>query len=184
MLCSLEHRILELFSQVNQTVEFVRSVANGHEGRWFTGMSSWGFLILTPVYSAELSPPDVRGFFTGLNGVHIGLGYLLAACMGRAFATTAGAEQWRSPLGIYMFFPLLMILIGFFSPESPRWLLLNDREDEAREIVFKLHTVKGDDGFAKHEFHQMKQQTAIDKTLETSWVCQQIWARRCWIRFY
>lgn len=35
-------------------------------------MSSWGFLILTPVYTAEISPPDIRGFYTGLNGVHIG----------------------------------------------------------------------------------------------------------------
>ena len=41
-------------------------------GRWFTGMSSWGFLITTPVYTSELSPPDLRGFYSGLNGVHIG----------------------------------------------------------------------------------------------------------------
>lgn len=55
----------------------LRAMLTGHQatflaGRWFAGMSSWGFLILTPVYTAEMSPPDIRGFYTGLNGVHIG----------------------------------------------------------------------------------------------------------------
>lgn len=41
-------------------------------GRFFSGMSAWGFLIATPVFLAELAPPDLRGFYTGLVGVHIG----------------------------------------------------------------------------------------------------------------
>lgn len=30
-----------------------------------------------PVYSTELAPPKLRGFFVGLNGVFIALGYAL-----------------------------------------------------------------------------------------------------------
>lgn len=44
-------------------------------GRWFAGMAAFGFLVVTPVYTSELSPPHYRGLFCGLNGVFIGLGY-------------------------------------------------------------------------------------------------------------
>lgn len=140
-------------------------------GRWFTGMSAWGFLILTPVYTAELSPPDLRGFYTGLNGVHIGLGYFLAAAMGRAWLDASAPEAvWRGPLGLYLFFSLLMIVIMLFSPESPRWLLLNGKTEEAEKIIYRMHTVKGNTDFAERELNEMKKQIAIDVTLESSWV--------------
>lgn len=44
-------------------------------GRFFAGMSAFGFLVLTPVFTSELSPPKLRGLFCGLNGFFIGLGY-------------------------------------------------------------------------------------------------------------
>lgn len=50
--------------------------------RFFAGMGSWGFLAVTPVYSAELAPPSLRGLFVGMNGVNIALGYGLASYMG------------------------------------------------------------------------------------------------------
>jgi MFS family permease len=50
--------------------------------RFFAGMGSWGFLAVTPTYSAELAPPKIRGLFVGLNGVMIALGYGLASYMG------------------------------------------------------------------------------------------------------
>lgn len=136
-------------------------------------MSAWGFLILTPVYTAELSPPDLRGFYTGLNGVHIGLGYFLAAAMGRAWLEAPEPQAvWRGPLGIYLFFPLLMIVIMLFSPESPRWLLLKGRTEEAERVIYRMHTVKGNSEFAERELGEMKKQIAIDVTLESSWVCR------------
>ena len=45
--------------------------------RFFSGIGSWGFLAVTPVYSAELAPPKLRGFFVGLNGIFIAMGYAL-----------------------------------------------------------------------------------------------------------
>lgn len=140
-------------------------------GRFFTGASAWGFLIITPVYTSEISPPDLRGFYSGLNGVHIGLGYFLAAAMGRAFVTSPTPEvQWRAPLGIYLFFPALMILVTLLSPESPRWLLLNGKVDDAQKVIYRLHTVKGNEEFAHREFCQMQRQVEIDRTLECTWV--------------
>lgn len=80
------------------------------------------------------------------------------------------ATQWRGPLGLALIWPALMIVVTFLSPESPRWLLLKGRTEEAKAVTHRLHATKGDHTFADEEFNQMVLQTEIDSKLETSWV--------------
>jgi MFS family permease len=93
-------------------------------GRVFAGMGSWGFLSVTPAYSAELAPPDLRGLMVGLNGINIALGYGLASYMGLAFFYQDNpVSQWRTPLGIALIWPVMMIVVCLLVPESPRLVL-------------------------------------------------------------
>ncbi|RVX73980.1 hypothetical protein B0A52_02870 [Exophiala mesophila] len=142
-------------------------------GRLFSGAGSAGFLVITPPYSAELSPPKLRGLLVGLNGVIISIGYALGAYMGLAFYSIQNpAAQWRGPLGLNLIWPLLMNIVCLYVPESPRYLLLKDREDEARAIVYKLHNLHGESHheFAHQEFQQMATQAREDRHLEPSWL--------------
>lgn len=90
--------------------------------RFFVGLGAWAFVAITPTYTAEVAPPRLRGFFVGLNGVCVTLGYGLgkplqtshcqtlashelteapAAYMGMAFYYAPyGEVQWRVPLGL------------------------------------------------------------------------------------
>lgn len=156
--------------------------------RFFAGAGSWSFLALSelfnlfalppahvspaPVYSAELSPPKLRGFFVGMNAMGITFGYAMASYMGLAFYyADSPTAQWRGPLSIALVFPVLMLLVILIVPESPRWLLMVGQEEKAREIVMKLHYVAGDPGqeYARSEFYQMQKQTEFDKTLNPTW---------------
>lgn len=132
--------------------------------------------LLAPVYSAELAPPDLRGLMVGLNGVHIALGYGLASYMGLAFFyQNDPVSQWRTPLGIALIWPFLMLLVCFIVPESPRYLLMKGRIEEAKAITLKLHHMKSDpdDEFARGEFYQMAKQAEIDRTMDPGWVSAQ-----------
>lgn len=141
--------------------------------RFVAGMGSWGFLALTPVYSAELAPPALRGFFVGQNGMGITIGYSLASYMGLAFYyAKAPAAQWRGPLGLALIFPIAeVIFVYFFAPESPRYLLMKGRIEEARDITLSIHHVAGDEDqeYARSEFYQMQKQAEFDKALEPTY---------------
>jgi MFS family permease len=109
----------------------------------------------------------------GMNGVNIAIGYALAAYMGLAFSYVEDpATQWRAPLGIALIWPLLMIGVCFILPESPRYLLMQRRINEARDVVFKLHAIKGDSNleFARSEFYQMAKQAEMDLETSPGWV--------------
>ncbi|CAG9967348.1 unnamed protein product [Clonostachys byssicola] len=141
-------------------------------GRFFAGAGAWGFLACTPIYTSELSPANLRGFYVGMNGVNVAVGYSLASYMGMAFFyAKEPALQWRGPLGIALVWPILTLGILMFVPESPRWLLMKGRADEARDVILKLHTSKDDpeQEFAREEFNQMQAQSNLEKTLDSSW---------------
>lgn len=96
--------------------------------------------------------------------------------MGMAFYYAPyGEAQWRGPLGIALIWPVMMLIIIAlpFVPESPRYLLMRGRIEEARAVTMKLHAVKNDPDqeFARAEFYQMSKQTEFDRTLDPSWVC-------------
>jgi Sugar (and other) transporter len=57
-------------------------------------------------------------------------------------------------------------------PESPRWLCMKNRDEEAKAILFKLHADPTDpeNEVASAEFYQIQKQIAIDRTLGSSWV--------------
>jgi len=141
--------------------------------RFFAGMGSWGFLAVTPVYTAELAPPSLRGFFVGMNGVNIALGYALASYFGMAFYyADNGTTQWRGPLGMALIWPFMMLVVILVVPESPRYLLMKNEIEKARDIVMKLHSIKGDADqvFARSEFYQMQKQTELDRRMATGWL--------------
>lgn len=151
--------------------------------RFIAGWGSWGFLAVTPTYSAELAPPGLRGFFVGMNGVNIALGYALASYMGMAFYFSHDdAAKWRGPLGVALLWPLMMVGVMFLVPESPRFLLMKGKVEKAREIVYRLHKVKGDPDqeFARGEFYQMQKQAEYDKTLEPGWWA--MFTKKCYRR--
>lgn len=160
--------------------------------RFFAGAGSWGFLAVSKcgldvtdidiipftnspiatVYGTELAPPAYRGFFVGMTGTMIGLGYATANYFGLAFFYNHNKTiGWRAPLGLANVFPIIVLGMLPFIPESPRYLLMADKTEEAWKVIEKLHKDPNDpdDGFARSEFYQMQQQTNYDKTLESGW---------------
>lgn len=91
-----------------------------------------------PVFQAECSRPNVRGKLVVVQSLCNTAAFCLANWMNYGLYFTGGALQWRFPLGFQLIFPVIVSIALLFVPESPRWLLLQDRHEEALEVIARL----------------------------------------------
>ena len=94
--------------------------------------------VLAPLYIAEVSPPGIRGRLVSMNQMAIVTGILLAYLVNWLLAFT-GPSSWRWMFAVAAV-PAAAFLLGlFFVPESPRWLVEQDRSSEARDVLTKIN---------------------------------------------
>jgi SP family arabinose:H+ symporter-like MFS transporter len=97
--------------------------------------------VLGPVYIAELAPAQWRGRLVGMFQVNIVVGILLAYFSNFVIAELhTGAMQWRWQLGIAAIPAILFLIMLFGIPRSSRWLVTQDRIDEARQVLEMMGT--------------------------------------------
>jgi MFS family permease len=108
-------------------------------GRFLTGFGVAIARSAAPSYVAEISPPQWRGPVTLLyNSLWI-IGAILASAVAYGTGPMKSTLSWKLPL-IIQVAPTSVVLFGcLFIPESPRWLIANDRHDEARALLAKYH---------------------------------------------
>lgn len=90
-------------------------------GRALSGFSTGLVYPTAPVYLAELSPPENRGFLVGLKGLMNTIGFFTAGWVGYAGTFAHGDLQWRIPLATQIPPALLLAISTVFLPYSPRW---------------------------------------------------------------
>jgi SP family arabinose:H+ symporter-like MFS transporter len=100
--------------------------------RFIGGIGIGGSSVLGPVYIAELAPAKWRGRLVGLFQINIVIGILLAY-LSNAIITSRhlGAIEWRVELGVAIVPALFFLLLLMSVPQSSRWLVSQNRIDEA-----------------------------------------------------
>ncbi|KFZ20389.1 hypothetical protein V502_03205 [Pseudogymnoascus sp. VKM F-4520 (FW-2644)] len=134
-------------------------------GRFFSGYASGMLNSAVPLYQSELSPPSRRGRMVGSHGALLACGFAGAgwAAYGCYFAND-GQMRWRLLLSLQIISPGLLLLISFWMPESPRWLILKNRLEEGLTTLKKLHHTTEDpnDTLAHEEFYQVRRQLELE----------------------
>lgn len=64
--------------------------------------------------------------------------------------------SWRFPIGFQIIFALLIVILVLDLPESPRWLILKGKEDEAINVLSALRDLPPDDSYISAEFTAIK----------------------------
>jgi sugar porter (SP) family MFS transporter len=118
-----------------------------------------------PVYQAECSKPHARGKLVVVGSLSNTAAFCLANWMNFGLYFQGEALQWRFPLGFQLIFPVIVSLTMLFVPESPRWLLLKDRHEEALHTLARLEgpTKSIDDIDVKAQFLSIKSALEMER---------------------
>ncbi|KAH8553332.1 MFS sugar transporter-like protein [Umbelopsis sp. PMI_123] len=92
-----------------------------------------------PTLIVELSHPKQRGTMTGIYNSSWYLGSIIAAWTTFGTFYITNEWSWRIPSILQGLFSLIQVIFIFTLPESPRWLVSRKREEEALQILAKLH---------------------------------------------
>ena len=96
------------------------------------GLAVGAAALTVPLYLSEIAPTEIRGAISSLNQLMITVG-ILSAYIVNAILASSGAWRWMLGLAVI---PSIVLLVGMYRmPETPRWLVSQDREDEAREVL-------------------------------------------------
>lgn len=105
---------------------------------------------LAPIYISEIAPPAFRGRLGMLQQLAIVVGILLAFISNYLIANVdypilANENHWRYMLAAAVIPSLLFFVLILMVPESPRWLILRNRLDQAKKIFKNIYEGKVSD---------------------------------------
>lgn len=108
-------------------------------GRLINGVGIGLVSSMSPVYLSECVKSHVRGMLMGIaTCCNVGC-FCIASWIAYGLYDRGDAFQWRFPLGFQLIFLFVIAPIILTVPESPRWLLLKDRDEEALLVLSRLH---------------------------------------------
>ncbi|TPX09452.1 uncharacterized protein E0L32_009340 [Thyridium curvatum] len=122
---------------------FLTAFANGYAmycgGRFTLGFGNSLAQMCSPMLLTEICHPQHRGPVTTIYNCLWNLGNLICTFIGWGTSYVASDWSWRSITLIQIVPSLIQIIFIFWIPESPRWLLSKDRNEEALAILAKYH---------------------------------------------
>ena len=133
-------------------------------------------LNLSPMYIAEMSPPEMRGKLVSVNQLMIMIGILAAqvanwqiSILDTAMPSDATEEMirqswngqtgWRWMFGLEAFPAVLFFVLMLLMPESVRWLVKNGQDGKAQTILKKI----GGEHYAAREIRSIKSTISQDE---------------------
>ncbi|KAK6079560.1 ascus development protein [Seiridium cupressi] len=129
-------------------------------GRLLTGLGFGCVYIATSLYVAECSPRLLRGSFVGTVtqfGYQLGTFIAFWAGYGMSFHTEPFNVAWRVSNLIQIPIGIMFIILSFWYPESPRWLLEknSDNTDHVLAVLCKLRMGSPESEHVRNEFHEL-----------------------------
>ncbi|GAB7353361.1 hypothetical protein MBLNU459_g3844t1 [Dothideomycetes sp. NU459] len=117
---------------------FADSLAVLTIGQAFEGVP-WGFFIAnSPAYASEVAPLVLRGACTATLQMSWSIGSIIVAAATYGYNSRDDQWAWRVPLALQWLFPTPLLILLFFAPESPWWLVRRGRKEEALRSIERL----------------------------------------------
>ncbi|MEL7977250.1 sugar porter family MFS transporter [Isoptericola sp. F-RaC21] len=137
--------------------------------RFMAGVGIGIASVIAPAYIAEIAPAAMRGRLGSLQQLAITVGIFAALLSDQILATAAGSaanelwfgwEAWRWMFLVAVIPAAVYGILALRMPESPRYLVTKDRDDEARAV---LKSVLGPDEHPDERIGEIRRSIAFDE---------------------
>jgi sugar porter (SP) family MFS transporter len=106
--------------------------------RFIGGLGIGVSSVAAPTYVSEISTSASRGRLVAMYQFNIVFAILAAYISNYLLEGVGGDNDWRWMLGVMAIPSLLYSVLVFTVPESPRWLVTQGRDEEAKKILTKI----------------------------------------------
>jgi SP family xylose:H+ symportor-like MFS transporter len=120
-----------------------------------------------PMYIAEIAPAKNRGNLVTFYQLAIVIGFFVVFLVTYFIGSELTESQniqfgWRNMFWSELVPAFLFLILLFFVPKSPRWLMLNNKNEEAKNILNRIHGEQ----LAEKEYLEIK--TSIEKDVKSA----------------
>ncbi|KAH7177042.1 putative Myo-inositol transporter 1 [Dactylonectria macrodidyma] len=122
-----------------------------------------------PMYQAELCKSDVRGRLVTTEVLFTALGIAVAYFFAFGMDFVGGGIAWRLPIAAQILPALIISIVLFGLPETPRWLMERGRVDEAVEVMCQVYGVGPDDESLLQEKREILEALEIEGEVAFHW---------------
>ncbi|PWN48606.1 hypothetical protein IE53DRAFT_185741 [Violaceomyces palustris] len=144
-------------------------------GRVISGLGVGVLSMIVPTYQSEISPAENRGKLACIEFTGNVFGYASSVWVDYLSSFIPSDMSWRLPLSLQAVIGTILAIGSLLLPESPRWLLDQDRDEEGMRVLADLHG-GGDpsEPRAKLEFREIKENVLLlrsqgDNSYSTMW---------------
>lgn len=130
-------------------------------GRIVAGLGIGACTVVGPLTIAEIAPKTIRGLMTlwfnvcMLSGQMIGV-FVVFGCT--IHIPNSELLQYQVPWFVQAFIPLIAIVLSFFIVESPRWLAVRNRPQDALQALLRLRGLPEDHPYVQDEYSEIVSQ--------------------------
>lgn len=124
--------------------------------------------VTAPIYISEISPAHKRGRLVGLFQFNVVLGILISY-LSNYLISQSGESSWRWMLGVQAFPSIVFLILIYFIPESPRWLVLKKGAAEKALAILKvINPLNCDEELAAIQSSALRSSSPSDERLFSS----------------
>ncbi|RLM00075.1 hypothetical protein CFD26_105778 [Aspergillus turcosus] len=139
-------------------------------GRFILGFGVSFCCVSAPCYVSEMAHPAWRGTLTGLYNCTWYIGSIVASWVSYGCANIQSHVGFRIPIWCQLISSVVVAVGVWFLPESPRWLMAQDRVEDAVEVLARYHG-EGDPShpMVTLQIKEMQHQISTDGSDKTWW---------------
>jgi len=144
-------------------------------GRTLIGVANAFYITFANAYVSESAPRHLRAVMGGLFGIMPTFGGMFGTVTVYLAKNIDGKLCYQIPLACLFIVPAILSGFLFFVPESPRWLLMKNRKDEAEKALRSLRGNAVTEEQLQEEFVEMVRGIDEEKALSRGASLKEIW---------